>query len=334
MSAAPTGTAWDVREDLSLSISEFDHEMNERGYVGHRLFTPTPRDSKSGKFRRVPLEQELQDDDCKRNPDSTFKRTTMEWGSDQYDTQSYGTEATIDDEMQARYDDLFDAEEQEFNRISRKLQRAFEVEVATEATTIANYDVSRVKGGLGAWTLANKENATPYADIDEQREQFFLDFGAEPNALFLPRSDMRAALASDEIVDRLKGQNYIDARPGVLNRNATNLATALDIPEVIPANALRNVGSSRNLSRIWPSGRAVLARISTTSDPSELSYGRAMIFSPMGVADGDRMGVWTESYDEPQRAGSVLRVRANWQLMKMHVQAARLLLTDGTAQPT
>lgn len=333
--SSPSTASFDVREDLSMTLSEFDHEMNERGYVGHRLLPATPKDDKAGKFPRVPLEEELQDHDFSRNPDGTFVRTRMEWEDDNYDTKSYGGECPLDDEVQARYDDLIDSELYEGNRIERGILRQFERQVVDYFTTVANYAVSRTKGGLTAWTKANKASATPFADIDEQREAMFMDLGQEPNALFLNRVDFRNALYTDDVVNRLKSQNYQDARPGPLNRNADALAEALDIPQVIVANALKNTGKTRNLSRIWPTGYAVLARVAVTSDPTEICIGRSPVWSPMGYVAGDqRIGVWAESYDEPQVAGSVIRRRANWGRKILHVEAARLILINGDAQPT
>lgn len=332
MAASPTSTAFDVREDLSLSLSEFDHEMNERGYVGHRLLPAMPREHKSGKFPRVPLEQELQDVDVDRNPDGTFKTVGMEWEDDSYSTSSKGLEASIDDETLERYDDLIDAEASLSNVIERLILRRFEIDTVGYFTTTANYAVSRTKGGLTSWLTAG--SATPYADIDAQREAMFLDLGQEPNALFLTRFDMRKALATDDVLGRITGQNYQDARPGALNNNPANLAQALDLPEVIPANSLKNTGATRNLSRIWPNGVAVLARVATTDDPTEICIGRSPVWSPMGVTNGDRIGVWGESYDKPEVAGSRIRKRANWGRKILHVEAARLILIYGQAQPT
>ena len=319
----PSTATFNTREDLSLTIREFNHEMNERGYVGHRLMPPLARDEKNGKVPRIPLEQELQDFDTKRNPDGTFKRSRMEWEDDNYDTQSHGLEATLDDEVVARYDDLVDCEQGEGDRIERALLRSFEREIVGYWTNVANYDVSRRHTVTNAW---GGGSATPYEDVDNVREAMFLELGAEPNAMFLNRADFRLAINEAQILARITGQTFQDARPGVLNRNEQNLALALDIPEVIVANALRNVGQSRNLQRIWPSGVVVIAKVSDSDDiGTEVALGRSMVWSPFGAIEGDRVGLISESYDEPQRAGSVLRKRGNWKQKVWHVEAARIL---------
>lgn len=333
MSTSPSTQAFDVREDLSVTIEEFDHEMNKLGYVGHRLLPATPKDAKSGKMPRIPLEQTMQDVNVDRNPDSTFKTITMEWDDDQYDTQSKGLEAPIDDETLARYEDLIDAEASLGNLIQETILRAFEIGVVNYFTTVANYALSRVKGGIS--DVRNAASAALYADVDAQREAMFLELGQEPNALIMCRADMRRALNTDDVLNRVKGQNFQDARPGALNANAGNLAQALDIPEVIVANSLKNTGQSRNLSRIWPEGFAVLARVAVTEDEAEICVGRSPVWSPMGVVESDgRIGLWAESYDVPEVAGSKIRRRANWGRKILHVEAARLLLIHGQAQPT
>ena len=332
MSASPSTTAFDVREDLSLTITEFDHEMNRQGYVGHRLLPPMPREKKSGKVPRVKLEDTMQDIDVNRNPDQTFPLMTLEWSDDSYDTQSMGLEAAIDDETLERYDDLVDAEASLSTLIEEVLLRSFEIKVVNHFTTESNYTAARVTGGLIDWRTS--DSATVYKDIDARREAFFLDFGKEPNALFITRSDMRAALDTDDLKNRSKNQNFQDVRPGVLNANAANLAVALDVPEVIVANALKNTGNTRNLSRIWPEGKVVLAHIAQTDDPAEVCLGRSPVWSPMGVVDGDRIGIWAESYEKPEVAGSRIRRRANWGRKIWHVEAAQLILIHGQADPT
>lgn len=331
MAANPVNADFDVREDLSLTIEEFDLEMNKAGYVGHRLLPPMPKDKKAGKVPRLPLEETMQDIDVNRNPDGSFKLMTLEYSSDSYDTQSKGLESQIDDETLERYDDLTDAEASVSRLIEECILRAFEIDLVSYFTTPANYAASRTTGGLTSWL--NAASAAPYANIDAEREAFFLDFGKEPNALFLARSDMRAALNADDTLGRIKNQNFQDARPGSLNANAANLAQALDIPEVIVANSLKNTGNTRNLSRIWPVGVAVMAHIAQTDDPAEVCLGRSPVWSPMGVVDGDRIGVWAESYEKPEVAGSRVRRRANWGRKIWHPEAARLILIHGQANP-
>ena len=329
MSTNPSSATFDTREDLSLTIEEFDHAMNRAGYVGHRIAPPMPVEHKNGKVPRIPLEETMQDIGVDRNPDQSWKLMTLEWSDDDYKTKSKGLEAHVDNETAERYDDLVDAEASLSTLIEETLLRAFEREIVDHFTDTTNYTSARVKGGLTSWLTA--ASATPYADIDAERELFFLDFGKEPNALILARSDMRAALNADDTKGRIQNQNFQDARPGPLNANPANLAQALDLPEVIAANALKNTGTARNLSRIWPTGKAMLAHIAETDDPAEVCLARSPVWSPMGIVDGDRIGLWGESYEKPEVDGSRIRRRGNWGLKKLHVEAARLILVHGQA---
>lgn len=332
MSTNPSTAVFDTREDLSLTIEEFDPAMNRLGYVAHRIAPPMPVEHKKGSVPRVPLEETMQDIEVDRNPDGSFKLMTMEWTDDDYKTQGKGLEAHIDDETADRYDDIVDAESSLSGLIEESLLRSFEIDIVNYVTDVTNYTADRVAAGLSDWRDA--ANGVPYANIDAQREEFFVDFGKEPNALILARSDMRAALNCDDTLNRIKHQNYQDARPGPLNVNASNLAQALDLPEVIAANALKNTGTTRNLSRIWPAGRAVLAHLAETDNPAEVCFARSPVWSPQGVIDGDRIGLWGESYEKPEVAGSRIRRRGNWGLKIMHVEAARLLLIHGQADPS
>lgn len=328
-------TAFDVREDLSLTMSEFDHAMNEAGYVGHRLFPATPVKSRSGKYTNLPLEEEFSDDldDLERNEDMTFKVSSMEFASDDYTTKNYGHEAHLDEVVVAQYADFWDAEQSENARLQRKIMRAFEIMVAAQMTAVANYAISRVKGGLTAWSEANIATIKPLTVVEGQRESFANDAGVEPNAIVMTRHDMRLALRTTEVLDRLTGQNFQDAQAGKM-MNPQVLANALDIEHVIVANARKNTGKSRNLSRIWPNGRAVLAYVRPEGADSTLPcYGQAMVWSPMGAVNGTRVACYGESYEKPDVAGYRVRQRANWGLKVRNVEMARLLLLDGTAQP-
>jgi hypothetical protein len=329
-------TNFDIREDLSLTIEEFDHDNNESGYVAHRLFPATPVPEKSGKFPNIPLEEEMRDIDPRRNQDGTFNVSSMEISDDNYTTQSYGLEAQLDSERVKAYASIWDAEYYENRRLQRAIRRWFEIQVATFATTIASYAVSRTKGGLTALNEANVAAGSikPIDIIDEQREPFADDAGVEPNALFITRRDMRLFLKCPQILDRITGQSFQDAQAGKMV-NPQVLADALDIEHVVVSNARKNTGKTRNLSRLWANGRAVLAYIRPNGgDPGTPCFGETMVWSKRGALDGSQIASYGVTYELPQVDGWRVRQQANWGRKVRNEEMARLLLLDGTAQPT
>ncbi|MEQ8849893.1 hypothetical protein [Botrimarina sp.] len=326
-------TAFEVRDEYSVTLGAFNDSMGAAGYVGHRLFPLSLRTRGSGQYPKFRPEEEmfLEDYGTERKPDGTFKRSSAEWDADSYEVKTYGHEATIDDERSNSFDDVLSAERSEQGRLLNMLRREFERRIAVAATAEASYDVSRIKGGLTAWSDGA---ATVFADVDAQRDAFFDEFGGEPNALFLDRSDMRDALVSADVQPRLPGAVHVQPSELTMAVNARRLAIALDLDFVFVANATRNRLPSRDFVRLWPKGKAVLARVPVTDDPAEYCYGRTIVWDQFGDIEDDRIVFRAERYKEQRPSSVVVRARGSFVHKVLYPEGARLLLVDGAEQPT
>lgn len=320
--AQPTTAVFEPREDLGMSVDEIDLAMNRQGYIAHRVMPIVTRNKNEGKFPRVPLEQLLQNLDTRRNPDGTYKRSKMEFADDDYSTEEHGLEAVLDDRTVARYDDIFDAEVYEGNRIENALLAAYEKEVADllfNATTFSGY----TSAITNEWD--DLTNATPYTDILTAKKNIRGAFGRRPNALIITWEVFENVRRCDELIDLMKYQGFQDVRPGSINAQA--LAAALDLEEVIVADSVRNTkeaGVTATLSDFWSNEYALVAYVARTNDPGEACLGRTFMWAEEGAMNGDRLGVIGEMYYEDQRRGDVLRKRTDWGVETLFIEAGWL----------
>lgn len=318
----PTTNVFERREDLGMRYDEFDLAMNRMGFIGHRVLPILPRTKSSGKFPRVNLEQQLQNLDTTRNPDSTYKRSKREFADDNYDTAEHGLEAVLDDRTVARYDDLIDAEVFEGEVIENALLMAYERAVAAavfNATTFA----ARTSAITNEWD--DTANATPVTDVNTAINNVRTGCGVKPNAVILNDFVFRNAIRCTQVIDNLKYQGFQDARAGEISRQA--LAISLNVEEVIVAEGLYNTVEAPLapvLADIWSNEYIMVARVARTRNPMERCVGRTVMWDREGAMDGDRMGVIAETYYEDQRRGGVLRRRTDWGLKMLHLECAWL----------
>jgi hypothetical protein len=328
----PTTAVFEPREDLGMRVDEFDNAMNQQGFIAHRIYPILTRSKQSGKFPRVKIEQLLQRLDTKRNSNGTYPRTSREFSDDDYDTEEHGLECPLDDRTLARYDDFIDAETFEGEVLENALLLDYEIKAAEVAFAAATYGsqtstVAALSGGGGVqWS--NRSSSNPNLDVFIAKKTIRNSLGMKPNALVVSWELFEHLINNTSLIDRLKSQNYQDARPGQINEQA--LAISLNLEEVIVADSLTNTmqqGVTAVLGDIWTPDKALLCRVARTNNPNERCLGRSVIWDREGVADGDRMGIIAETYYEEARRGGVLRRRNDWKIKRMFDNAG-FLFTD------
>lgn len=318
----PTTGVFEPREDLGMRFDEFDLAMNQNGFVGHRIMPLLPRNKPNGKFPRVTIAQYMQNLETQRNADGTYSRSKREFSDDNYETQEYGLEATLDDRTLARYDDLIDAEVFEGEVIENSLLTTYERQVAAlmfNATTFSGHTTAITN----EWDDIG--NATPVTDANVAISAIRLACGVKPNVAIMNDSVFRNAIRCTQVIDNLKYQGFQDARAGEISRQA--LAISLNIEEVIVADGLYNTkgpGIAAVLADIWSNEYVLFARVAKTRNPTERCVGRTVMWDREGATDGDRMGVIAETYYEDQRRGGVLRRRTDWGLKTLMVECGYL----------
>ncbi len=312
------------RLDLGMTQVEFDLKMNQKKYIGNQVLPIVVREKPEGSYPRIKLEHLLQTRDTKRAPGGEYPRSEGEWEQDNYTTEEHGHEATLDDRTVKKYGDIIDAEYWETERIIDIVLRQYEIAVADllfNATTFAG----RTAGVSNEWD--DHANATPIDDIETNREAIALSSGLEPNALVINSFVARNLMSCAQIIDRLKQQDFQDARLGAIT--AEMLAISLDIDHVIVAGGITNTANpalARAVSRIWSNEYALLCHVpEDTTNPASPGLGRTVVWGEEGGVDGEQLAILVEEYREEKRRGSTLRARCDRGLKLQYVEAGYLL---------
>jgi hypothetical protein len=242
---------------------------------------------------------------------------------DTYATAEAGHEAVLDDRTVRAFDDIYDAEMWEGERITNIVLQAYEKEVADYLFNATTFAGKTAAVGTAWSTLAT---CTPVTDVNTRRETIAAAYGTEPNALIINRTVFRNLINCAQIVDRLKSQGFQDARPGQINEAA--LAISLDLDYVIVAGAMQNTANAaktRSLSRQWSSSFALLAKVATSNNPTEPCLGRTIVWDEESAQDGDRLAVIMEKYRDESVRSDVIRARTDWGRKIVHLDAGYLL---------
>lgn len=324
--ASPAVALTTHRPDLGGSLQEFDLMMNANGFIGARILRPINVAKKIGKFGRIPLEQLLQYRETLRAPASNYSRSRWTFIDDDYRCREHGLEEVIDEDEAEMYEDYFDAESVSRDRALHGILLAAERRAAA-----AIFDTTRWTGAPLTTSLSipwsTHATATPIDDVDNARRQIWLNSGMNPNVLIINQEVLRHLRSCAQIIDRVKQQNFQDARPGALT--AAALAELFLLREVIVADAAQNTaneGAAAQISPIWSDSLAMLCRVASTDDPREACIARTFRWKG-GQAD---LGAIVESYDETQTRGRVIRVRHDVDEKVIYTEMGHLL-TNVTA---
>ena len=326
MAISPS-TTW-TRPDLGMSVDEFDARADREGFIGSKVAPIIPRARDQGDFAKRELEAVLREERTDRQANGTYPRSNATWTKDNYQTAERAHEGTLDDRTVRRFDDVLpDAEAWETERVTDIVLRSYERAVAAAIFNATTFSAATT-AVTNEWDDAT--NAVPLTDVDTARELIVAAFGQEPNALIMNRKVFRNVRNTDQIIDRIKYQGFVDVRPGQITPQI--LASAFDIDMIIVAGALTNTANemaSRSISRIWGDEYAMLAKIGTTRNPAESCLAQTLMWAEEGAMDGDRMAVLVEQYRENQRRGNVIRVRTD-DVIKVKFTAAGHLLSNIT----
>jgi hypothetical protein len=215
-----------------------------------------------------------------------------------YATSENGLEMPIDERFKNIYKSMFDMEAAVANILMGKIQRAYEVRVASKIMNTSNYphvDVSK------KWTDVT---ADVKADVDTSKE-VMRKKGVPPNLLVISWTTFLNIKKTTMVKDAIKYIFPDTAKTGAITKEHLEAYLEIDI-EV--AGALKNSakkGANASLADIWSSDYAMLCRVAAPgSDISEPSVGRTLIWN-----EGASEDFVVEEYYEDQVRANILRVR-------------------------
>lgn len=313
-----------TRWEYGVTFSEFDLEMNMRGFIAPRVLRPRMTAQQSASYGLVTLEQLLRQRSTKRSGRGGYGRDNWEFGKADFATEDFGWESVMDDREMKIYRDILDQENISRLRAIEAVCQEYEREVAALVFNTGTWTGSSLTTAVGtAWSTW--ATATPIKDINAAISKVRVS-GVRPNALVVNDPVYRDLINCAEVLDRLK---YTQT-PGSSVVLAA-LADALRLKYVIVADGLKNTANeaqTASISDIW--GRyAQVCRVAETDDPREVCIGRTFMFeaenAPGAAGSQDAVAVVVEEYREESSRASVFRARNDRQSKILYPEAGHLL---------
>lgn len=308
------------RPDLA-TFTEFDLEMQRRGYIGNRVFPVMDIAKQSGTFGRIPLEQLLASaGDTRRSPMAGYSRGDWKFEPDSYATSEYGWEEPIDDREAEMYSDFFDAEQISTMRAYEQVLRAQEIRVANAVFNATTFS-SQTTSVTNEWD--DTASATPITDVETAVKAVANRTGIWPDTLVINRLVFRNLRNCQQIIDRINS-----AGAGQITRatdiNEAQLAAVFDLPKIIVAgnyNNTANEGQDASLAQIWSNEYAMVAKTASTNDMREPCLGRILHWGGDGSSSEGRV----ESYRNEEIRADVIRVRHEVTEKVLYTEMGQLL---------
>lgn len=273
-------TPGDVHVDALMT--DFAINYGNAGFVGEALFPYANVRKKSDKYavfnkkrtqERVP--------NTLRAPRTAAK--AVDWDVDL--TNSYSAEeralaAGVDDGERDNADAPIDPDQRATRAALIGILLDFENDVATKATTAANYPTghSVTLAGVNQWS--DLTNSDPKKDVDDGREKILDDAGVLPNTIVIPWKVVQTLKRNSKILDAFK---YVQG--GVITVDM--LSNYFEIDRVVIAAASKNTaaeGQTAVLAKLWGKD-VILAFVDPNPSPLDgISFGKAFRWIQNGQA--------------------------------------------------
>lgn len=315
---APSSSLATQRPDLAESFTEFDLEMNMRGYVGQRVLPIASVRSQAGNFGRIPLEQLLQRSETRRAPGSGYSRGNWTFEPDVYACLENGHEEPVDDREAEAYSEYFVAEQIATLRAYSAVLGAQEERVANLIFNTTTWTPTTV---AAAWN--DSVNGKPIDDVEAAVQRVYDASGLWPNSLVINRKVFRNLRQSEQIIERIA--SFGAGSPAkTTDITEAMIAQCFDLPKIIVAGSSQNVaaeGQAASIEQIWNSSYASICVTSDSMDFRAPCVGRTFHWGE----DGSSPGGTVETYRDESIRGDVVRVRHDTDEHILYTEAAQLL---------
>lgn len=303
------------RFDLGITIEEFNLVANQGGFIGPSVLRPMIVREQSGNIPKVADNELSTVPETARAPGGAYKRDTFEFDSLGYTCAEHGREVPLDDATLAVYASTIDAEAIAVRRMTHQILSRYEIDVAAAVYNSTTWTGSDLTTALSTpWST--HASSTPIGDIQAAKEKGIAK-GVEFNALVCNRRQLWHLLQSAQLLARMS-----DVRNKDNSTVKSALLELLDIDRIIVAGGLKNTANqaaTAAYSRIWDIDQAMVCRVATTDDPSEVCIGRTVLWNGDGAGAAgteQALALLTEEYREEGVRGSVIRGR-NWRGLKI-----------------
>jgi hypothetical protein len=318
----PTKTLETLRPDIAGSLTEFDLELNQRGFIGYRVFPVLEVGLAADTFGKITIESLLQTKETRRAPGANYNRGDFQFTNDSYATEEHGFEIPVDEKQARLYRNFFDAE-----MVAAAKARHIVLLNAEQRVVDLLTDTSVYTGAARTTAITNEwddyTNATPIADVEGAVRKVWDATGIWPNALVINRKEFRNLRNCDEIIERIQSAGAGNAtKPTDITPEM--LALVFDLDYVIVQNSAKNSakeGAAASIAPVWPDEYASVCRVATTNDIQEPCIGRTFHWA----ADGSEVGGLVETYYEQRPRAQIVRVRHDVDEKILYTELAHLL---------
>lgn len=317
---SPSSSLATLRLDLADSLTEFDLEMNMKGFVGSSVMPVIQVDRESGKFGRIKLAALLQNAETKRAPGSGYNRGNWQFEDDSYACEEYGHEEVCDDRESEIYADYFDAE-----AVSMLRARSTILVEAEKRIAGAVYNETTFSGQIT--TVTNEwddaTNCTPIVDVNTAINAIYDRTGIWPDSLVMNKKVFRNLRASDKIKDAIAASGAGDPTKQS-DITVQMLAQCFDLKNIFVAGGSKNTaneGQTAVPAQIWSDEYAMVFKAASSQDIREACLGRIFHYGGDGSSENGRV----ESYRDETVRGEVIRVRHDVDEKILYPEVGQLL---------
>lgn len=307
-------------------ISEVLEEASdsEKFYIGQKIFPVKGVKARAGRYPRIKIASGnlMRRDVTKRNSTGTYNEISRKHSWDGFDCEDRGLEERIDDTKREEMSNFFDLEALTGRQVKRQLLIDFEINVAGEVMSTANFAKENPKVD---YTEANIDTVDVPYDLELAIERLH-ERAVDVNTMVMSRRLFNYIRRSTLL------QNYIYGRLNVSTQsrraiNAQDLAEVFSIENVFVATATYDTSnrgsSSASLSQIWGTSYIWLGKVASGGFEAG-GVGRTLVWDA-DVSDGLYQ---TETYRDEKRRGDMLRVRTNAVEKVIDETAGQLIQTN------
>lgn len=318
----PSTSLATLRPDIADAFIEFDHAMDQQGYIGTRVLPAFDVPEQAGTYPVIPVEQLLKNPETKRNNKSGYNVLDWEFDDATYRCSEHGLKSPVDDRAAKMYRNFFDAEVMTSMNLRAAIMRAAEQRVAAKLFNATTF-TSQTTGITNEWDTNHTSDATPIANVNTAVNAVYDRTGHWPNALIINKKVFRNLRLLDEIKEAIAASGAGDPNKQS-DITAQMLAQVFDLDYVIVAGGSKNTadeGLAAAASQIWSSEYAMVAKVATTNNYGEPCIGRTLHWSE----DGSTIGGTVEQYRDEDLRADVLRVRHDVEEKILYTEMAQLL---------
>lgn len=321
-----TGSNSLLRLDLSLNQNAFDLALNQRNYIGTKIFRPRGVGAQAANAGKVPLKSWLVQRDTRSSNRPGANRDDFTIEAWNYATDPYRWEVPIYDRELAIYRDVFDMETTARERVVGIIADHFERQAAE-----ALYGGSHTTAATAKLTSGSADFRK---DVFKAKCAVRSRFGKWPNALVMNSIQLYHLSVCAQVVDSVK----YTVTP-TQQQLQDLLAAFLDVKYLFVAGGLTNEANpgqtDPSITDIWDTTKCAVTCVAESDDFREPCLGRTLMWNGYGPGpgSGETISVLMDQYRSEEQEATVFRGKSDRVIKELFTEATQIItgVLDDTA---